>query len=957
MNVHRKSKSMFISSGNHLVSMGSFLLGFLMPLDKLPSPRFPPGFTKEDFEFSKLYKCVQEEGCKAMQILFRTIYSQPVMNTEDGKMAFMKYLNENCKKSKRYIKDKYKRYGLLASDLMEEDFDISFGYIIIEEVCGVDEERKFISEELWKEAEWLKIYRNKIAHIYGFMNGDLDSSLDSLCGHLKNIYELLENEFSISCTSEIDCMETYIEKTKLFEIRQDDMESYIQDVKKFKADNIVHMTIEGRKEIYRKCSKGIYLLDTYLESLNPCTFLLYDKTKNLNLSANFVIPKVLKNKTSFELKDLFTALDNKGKEDPKVIYMKGKSNSGKTSLCKFLLHSWATNKESVIRRTDFDIAIYINVFSLKSNSLELAFRSEILPKTTNNFQDKDIIPTLQDLNILFLIDAFELRNNRTNPIIEEIFSKFGEQSARSRIFLTATPDDTDAVVQFAKDNRLPYLSLELEGFDETQIKELSQNVLKTFQLENIDENSCLFEAHLNSLTIEAQYLKLPGFIILILILWIEDKETLASPRSLTSLYQNIFKLCQESYKVHLKTFVDLDIEMKTAIKIFHVVGKSFLSSLKHDTFISSQEISKGIEAICPMKGNEQKIVCKIFDTDNEDGFLINKTQMQYLAASYLFSRVNESDVEEMLQYYDDVDIHNFSSIIIFFAGIANIKGQFDSPLASDTFKIIENQLYITGEDFEFWWTLVSECPNVDSNGYDFDICSRVADVLVKEWHLKEDNAVKAIKLLQFSPLMPNKIRINIPLGTDPSSIPGLTKAFEDLKHTFQLHESKDSFKIEAHFYEQFEEKSLSYSDQILLSITNLYPQAQLTSFTGHLGEDATVYIKLGKCYKLESLNVRITSMESFKSLICLCLYKFKGLKKVHICLDIPTKCDYSSLPHFPRRYRKLSLTFPNVTNIDDLAWLEACVDKITNSNGCQELHGGIGFQIPKGLLQKMGIKE
>ncbi|CAL4133982.1 unnamed protein product [Meganyctiphanes norvegica] len=951
----RNSKNMSISNEHHWLSMGSFLLGFLMPLDKLPLPRWPPGFTKEDFEFSKLYKCVQEEGSKAMQKLFRTTYSHSVMNTDNGKMPFRKYLKDICKKTDRNIRRDYGFYikeGLLDCNLMDEDFDISFGYKRLEEILRGNKEKISISEELWKEAIWLKKYRNKIAHIYGFMNGDLYNALDSLCGHLRNIYELLQKEFSISLTTEIDIMEKNIEESKLSEIRQDDMESYIQDVKKFRNDNIVYITIEGRKEIYKKGSKGIYLLNTYLRSLNPCTFLVYDKTKNFNLCENFVIPKILKNAISFQLKDLFTALDDKYKEVPKVIYMKGKSNSGKTSLCKFLLHSWATNKKSIIRKTDFDLAFYINVFSLKSNSLELAFKNELLPKTTSKFQDIDIIPTLQDLNVIFFIDGFELRNKQTNPIIEEIFSKFGEQSIRSRIFVTTTPDDTDAVVQLAIDYRLPCLSLELEGFDETQIKELSKNVFKSFQLENIEKNSYLFEAHINNLTLEAEYLKLPGFIIMICILWIEDKEVLANPQSLTSLYQNIFKLCQEKFSLYLKTFVDLDIEMKNVNEIFHVVGQSYLSSLEQGTFINSQDIFRGIEAVCPMKGNEQKIVSKLFDAEDDVCFLINKTQMQYLAASYLYSQVNESDIKELLQFYD---IHNLNGIIPFIVGIANIKGQFDSSLASDTFATIKNQLFITSDDFEFWWTLVSECPNMDSYGYDNDICSLVAHVLEKDWIIKKNNVVKAIQLLLFTPVRPKSIQITIPIDKDPFFIPGLNKAVGN--HLFQLHDSKDSFKIEANFYEQFKGNNLSYSDQFILPFLNLYPHIQLVSFTGHIGNDITVHKKLGKCYKLESLNVRLTNIESFKSLLCLCLCKLKGLKNIHICLDFPTKCDPNQLPHFPPRKGRLSLTFPKVTGVDDLSWLDACIHKITNSNGCQELHGAVGFEIPKDLLQKMGIKE
>ncbi|XP_042223479.1 uncharacterized protein LOC121867540 isoform X2 [Homarus americanus] len=906
--------------------LAPFILTVMMPTN-LPSSRMPRGFTQEDLEFGKLLKGISKIGQNVMIDIVRTMYSHPTVKSERGTMHFRVYLKTVLSWSSGKVKSKFTKLDepFLDENLMTQEFDISFGFRVITEVLF---DVYPLSCNCKDQIKYLKTLRNKVSHKYNDPDLNFETEIDQLKTSLREIYEGVGEVLKVDFTKNIASMERFLHDICDSHFRQDDMISYEEDIREFKESNEHKLTVIGCKEFkeqYCKC-----------KVLNPWTCLTEPNASvyKRDIGGIFTPLTIKDSNTEIDLKELLTVKKRiNGKlKVPNALLLLGPAGCGKTSICHYILNDWYGKGEKIAELKNIHLVILVEMHRVRSMDLQEYLIKQRIYKRDKEIEpeyiiDSDkIISVLQGLNVLFIIDGYHDGNENSKYIMEEIFAKFGDQ----RIILTTLPEFCETAAILSRTYSVEYLSVEINGIDGCRLEEFTENFSKSIVVDESDykNESEEFLTLIKNSTILKEYLKLPLTLALVIYLWRYDCDILKRVKCATSLYFQLFSLCQKKLVTCLHNH---ETNNNCVWDLMKCLGKQAWSSLQsqqsYGSFLSGYQI-KEIEEMCENQKIDKKqfmsaFLLSEFDEDSSpDEYsysFLNKTQMDFLAGAYLVDQVREKrsilrKISEWQKYHE---------LIFFLTGHMARQKILDDNI-SIIFDLI-NEAEVDDKNFNFWWRILLEsCHNKSLRR----IISE--DKLSQDhWELDQYQVVSGLKLLAHTPVELESLKIEIPGDVEPYDIPELLVTMQEM---CCYRKKRNPTKVELHLVRHNEYSCDKLSDDF---IGALLKWGRLTHFTGSLGEQEKNKETLvtGKCFKLKTASVRITTPRALSSLSNSLSNIYKSLKRLHIILAFSQNCDPKSLPKL-KFSGDLEITVPNLKD-EDKEWLAAVVQQVC---GCPPGH-------------------
>ncbi|XP_064120949.1 uncharacterized protein LOC135225592 isoform X2 [Macrobrachium nipponense] len=925
----------------------------------LPGPGFPKGFNKDDFIFSKLFKCVNLIGQNVMCDVVRAMYSHTSIKSDGGTKTLYQYL-QDIGWSKRTIKDKITKLHkeLLDKDLNEVDFDISFAFVIITEVCK--DLANQLSDAAKKAVEDLKKMRNKICHKYGIACDELIPMTDNLKQLLKDIYEgvgvVVDKDFS----DNTKCMEDNIQSIVSAEFYQMDLDTYLEDVKKFREDLKFHMIHEGNEEFQSSYSR--------LRILNPCIWMTEEEVEKTPLSKYevdtiFTPLKIESTRRNIEIADIFTVKKRirGADQEPSALLMYGLAGCGKTSLCHYVIHGWCKKDENIVGLDHFDLIIFVEVRRARSKSLIEFLKEECMAKTCQKFDSGDIIPTLKDLDILVVVDGFdEAKKGKSLDLVKDIFCKFCDQ----RILLTTRPEYKEDAFYIAKTFDVSYLPIQICGFDEQGLKIFSEKVFGAVERDERRRQKELRDfLHYMETTgkVLDEHLKLPLTLSLLIYLWREDSSIVFRITSATMLYLEIFRLCQKrlSNRLEKKGRRDLEEELD---KIFFCLGHQAWSLLLEGDLLCLTKMEfKHVKEECQKRSVDvldflsTYLYCET--EENEDmsekvfAFL-HKTQMEYLAGAYLANSLTFASYRKLSFANINAEVEGKSEwqslleVIKYLTGSLAITDNLTAGRISEIFGILEKPSSILYGDFNFWWSFYLETLKNKIAGN--EIIDRLPHL---DWTLKEKQVISGLKFYHVLNVNLNSLVIDIPIDVDPYDIKELLPILRDIRRK-KLGQRRANMPIvpvltELHFWNHDNYSKSKLSDEFIMTLN---PWGHLTNFTGSLGEREV----LSYCFKLKVIRVRLNTIDAVRAFKQSLSRIYKSVNTLRMTLGIPFSCQPSDLCDLQFK-DTFELTLKG-TKDEHKDWIVGVVKQINGRNGCLKLsllNSEVTYETITYLLEKL----
>lgn len=904
------------------------------------------GYCEDDFQFSKLFKCVNVVGQNVLCDVVRAMYSH-MLNSNGGSKTLRQYLVSQ-KWSNRKFKDCFTKdhYDLLDLDLNNVDFDISFACTVMTVVCKDLFDN--LSDDSKSAVEELKRMRNRICHQYGITCSECITLIDFLRGILNDIYLGVGTVVGKDFSDNIRCMENTMQSILSAKISQVDDKTYSDGVRKFRNNSRFKMINEGKREVQSSYSK--------LQTLNPHIWITEEGIEKTPLSKHqveriFTTLNIEYSKNNIKIAEIFNVTERvEGPEQiPSAIVMYGLSGCGKTFLCHYLIHEWCKNCDQNVTGLDkFDLIIFVEVRKVRSKTLIEFLKKECLVKTCEDFDDGDIIPTLKDLNVLIVVDGFEeAKIGNSLNLVGDIFCKFYDKC----ILLTTLPEYKDDVLFIARKYKVSALPVQIHGFDERNLKIFSEKVFGTLEKDDV----CCAE-ELNSFLnyIETtgkglgKHLKLPLTLSLLIYLWSLDSRIASKIASPTMLYWEIFKLCQKRFYEQLeKKDIEL-LENKDGgkleyelDKIFFYLGQQAWSLLlKGELMCLTEKEFKSMMECCWRSVDVLDFLSTYLYCESEENspvqnrsfVFLHKTQMEYLAGAYLANSVTLGSCGSLS--FKDIDVEvenetewqNLLEVVKYMTGSLAITEMLKVNEMSEIFEILR-KANISSTDFNFWWNFYLETLKNE------DVGCKIVDKLPQSvWTLDDEHVVSGLSFYRDLDVNLETLKIEIPANVDPYDIKELLTTLKEIRckkmECMQADGKIDPVMIEFHFWNHENNSCSKLSDGLLLSLN---PWGHLTSFTGGLGEQEI----LSSFDKLEAIRVRLNSVDAFSTFKISLSRIYKTVRTLCITLAIPFSCSPSELCDLDYTGKfELSLM---EANDEHKEWIVGVVKLISGRNGCHKL--------------------
>ncbi|XP_064121308.1 uncharacterized protein LOC135225772 [Macrobrachium nipponense] len=900
------------------------------------------GFSEDDFVYSKYLKCVLVFGCQVVQDVVRGIYSRRSMRTRNGTMP-VRHFNMRANVDPYFADMSH----FLDSNLMEESFDISFGYKLLTEksICG--EMFLTFSEESQKQMNYIVGQRNKICHTYGEIS-DFEVKVTKLKTYITDIYKEANQKLSIDFDSNCKDLVEKIDETVKAKKTDPLGINCLDCLEKFMDSLRFKMLNRGKVELFEYYET--------LKILSPCTWIddEDDRAKRFDIEKIFTPPKIWQHRTKINIgiKDLLTFK----KAVPKILLIKGLAGSGKTSLCRYLVHCWYKKIGAIDLLKDFDLVILIEIRRSSSVTLLEYLCEELLSDTCFEFQPKDVIPLMQEMDLLFIIDGYDEDSTKAGALLEDILNHFHDK----RILVTSRLSYENEIRAISEEFLQPPLILTLEGFEESEQKAFAEKVFKAD-----DSNGDGFLMYLNGRgRVLNKHLKLPLTISLLIVLWIEKPEVVNKVTTATNLYHEIFTLYQEKLTERLITNLKgrRGEELKRKIpSLLLMLGDQawFLLTQGNGCCDLSSVLREKLEGKCNEKGIDPTeflsafLMCEIHDSNpkkNNSAKLggkycysfIHRTQMEYLAADFLAESCKK-DSSTLLRLNQEVsDWRKHSEVLVYLIGNLAKKNILKGK-ESEFLKLTE-QTENGSTDFCYWWKIISESriiadipdspgkpilyrkiehPYVAQTIYDRHLSNN------SEWHLNNEDVAAGLRLMSLvNPycLSATALVIDIPHGIDPVNIPDFYDALSAVEFHWRQKKQKKKVKVALHFHDHDNSSNTeSTSDRYLLLLNNW---AELQNFSGSLKE-ATSFFSEGYMKTLRCLVTTPDVLRSFENLP-------NSVRNLRLTLGFPPdSCTPEDLKEIDFR-GELELFIPYMHD-EYLNWLIKVVRKLSNGD-LKKLH-------------------
>ncbi|XP_068230240.1 uncharacterized protein [Palaemon carinicauda] len=916
----------------------------LLPVT-IPTKNMPSAFSEEDFLYSKYLKCVLVHGCQAVQDIVRAIYRRKCMRTRNGTMSIRDF-------NIRANVDPY--YGgmscFLDCNIMEENFDISFGYRLLKEehICG--EAFNGFSEVSKDQMYYIINQRNKVCHNFG-RNTDISVQVDILKTCIIGIYQEASKKLNIDFNSNDKCIVEKIDGTMNAKVTEAIGKNCLEGLHEFKESLRFKMLSSGRDELF----------DYYrtLKTLSPCSWINDENHAEIfDIEKIFTAPKIwaknTKTKVDICMKNLLK-FKLKTKTVPNILFIKGLAGSGKTSLCRYLAHSWYKETGTIDTLDCFELVILIEIRRSSSVTLIEYLREELLSDTCYEFKPDHIICLMEEMNLLFIIDGFDENPTKAGALMQDIFNNFQNK----RMIVTSRLNYEKEIGSIAEEFQLQPLTVTLEGFEESEQKVFTEKVF------SIVDRSCEgFLKYLNGRgRVLNKHLKLPLTTSLLIVLWMEKPKVVNKITTATSLYYEIFSLYQE--KLAERLIVNLRARQLEALKkkipslLLLLGGRAwFLLTLENGCCELSDSLRKTLEEKCEERGIDASeffsafLMCEVHHSKlkNSNSILnhkyqysfIHRTQMEYLAADFLAQEIKNGSLTLCEIDKKVSDWRNHSEVLVYLSGNMAKKNILKGN--EKAFLKLAEKTGAGSTDFLYWWKIISEShiiadiPESPDKPIYYkkiqhpELATAIYDKHLSEntdWDLDDKEVAAGLRLMSLlNPvcLSATTLSINIPHGVDPLNVPDFYDALSAVEDHWNKKIKKKKIKISLHLYHHNSTRSNgSTSEHFLLALKNW---AELQNFTGSL-KNVTYSLAEGYPKNIRCLITEPCALRSFENLpdSVRCLRLTLGFSLNTCTLDDLTRINFTG---------KLELFIPDMCD-EQLNTLIKVIKKLSG-NDLKNLH-------------------
>ncbi|XP_027233070.2 uncharacterized protein [Penaeus vannamei] len=499
-----------------MFGQASWIAGMLPALILTLMPLASPVLRQEDENLWRYYAAVTRVMRKVVHRVFTLLRPANNQTTKELLLALP-----------NFSIDKYKKLGEAVRNRLDnnhptEEYDITLLYMLLQKVCGLTDQWS-TPGTLENFLKIMKEKRNELAHEdLRFTSQDLESRILSLKNLCRQVLLMTSHRTGCLLDNEIREMEEGMEKALTQGL--DMWEPYrlgLIDLKQQKSNIMVR---EGKKEV-RNLSQRFHIL-------NPFAWLLERDFYQHTVSDVFT-ELTLRSQETVEMKNLLvTELPSGG--IPETIIICGPPGIGKTSFMRFILHDWLSGAPKLQGLDAFDLLLLIEARHVMSDNVCQLLRHELLPQTCQYLKDDDIVSTLQELSVLWLLDGYDEASMNTKQVIKEIIRKF----SCSKILISTRTECRKEAEMAVSDFHLSHIVFQVVGLSTCNIKACARKLFDLYitkedeQKENLDS----FLGFLHRQNPEMQDIfRVPLFLTMLAVLWIDNASEISKATTSTKL--------------------------------------------------------------------------------------------------------------------------------------------------------------------------------------------------------------------------------------------------------------------------------------------------------------------------------------------------------------------------------------------------------------------------------------
>lgn len=500
----------------------------------------------------------------------------------------------------------------------------------------------------------VKRERNRLAHEVSTIKSE----------DLKQTLEIIENSLDIILEKTVDMlqpsendMKTKLQKQKT-EVQQGILESskLSQAIQTKNYWTKMEEIINNVKTIGQQELLTPYLQSEILQCLSPISGSSDPRHKFLTIKEVFM-ERMLEDKGGIKAEGTYRVEDmlfcqNNALSAFKVFIVHGRPGDGKTSICKYAYHLWSRDVQESSQK-GVDLLFYISCRNVTTKSLPTYMKKK-LPQAFAGTNTDDIIPLLQEPQILFVIDGYDEAGKEAKGLIDDILTSLPD----SKMIITTKTQWTPKLIEKVKNVTSRYQVLSLVEMTEEERQQYVKKIFKVMRQKDADCFRFLqyldeMKENLNSL------IQLPLTFSLLALLWIEEPGKAKKIRTLAQLYHKLIGLTLErvtkqldkddTYYCHEWMIALGELAWENLKKNKHHLSEEDQTPLKR----RAEDLKLGVE------GNNQLISslmnCEIRDTlvgsETIWTFMLT-SQQEYFAAEYIVDTIKKdktASISKMLE--------------------------------------------------------------------------------------------------------------------------------------------------------------------------------------------------------------------------------------------------------------------------------------------------------------------
>lgn len=316
----------------------------------------------------------------------------------------------------------------------------------------------------------------------------------------------------------------------------------------------------------------------------------------------------------------------------------GPVGCGKSTLFWQLRNVWALGRGGTYGLGKVQLFFIVNLCTTRATTADELLRYELLPQTTGHFPPGRVLPALENLSVLWVLDGYDRANREARTLAHEVYRTF------PWVFLTCQQDFLPVCLPVVISTGIPPLCLIMGHPRGTKDSIIASRVLKRLSA-NAEADFMEFlvarEPHLEHLMMR------PLHVTLLCILFSYNRGVFREIKSVTDLYRLTLqelmndlsrKVAEANNEDHLEYFI------RVTRPWLSIMSEDAWNGLQAGSLLLQKESFQKLESLC---GNQtDKLLGSLLDsrqrgTGVEYFWGLGELQ-DHFAATYLFSRVKQS---------------------------------------------------------------------------------------------------------------------------------------------------------------------------------------------------------------------------------------------------------------------------------------------------------------------------